>query len=141
MAEESKKAYGQMLREGRSKEKERKSSPLQATTLRLWFKDGRRSLGFPWMLYAGDEWVDQGKNLPERLMLFFGEKTITVTGFHLRALLETLDEGGLQVIREHDTQEIDLLRAQNAKQKSDHTPIIVRIQVLQEEGAHEGGEP
>lgn len=130
MTDESKKPYAQMLREGRTKEHERK--PVQASTLRVWSKCGRYSMSFAWMAFLGDFWRDQGPGLPEVMRICFDPErlpSVTVTGFHLKSLLATLDEGGLQVIREHDSQEIELLRHENEQSKREPSPIILRIMV------------
>ena len=124
---EARKSYKEMIGAGSAKERQ---ATVQAVTLRLWFKDGRRSCGFPWAIYSGDEWLDSGvSGKAERLALSFGEQTVTVTGYHLRRLLALIDEGVLPLIQEHNSREADLLRHGQTDGADDQTPIIERIEV------------
>lgn len=102
----------------------------QAFSLRLWFKDGRRSEGLPWQLYSGDGWHDGASGKPERLTLTFGTRAVTVEGYNLKRLVEQIDEGHLKSVREHDSHEVALLRSEQAqKQNEEVKAVITRIEV------------
>ncbi len=101
----------------------------QAFSLRVWFKDGRRSEGLPWALYSGDGWHDGESGRPECLTLTFGTRVVQVEGFHLKRLVEQIDEGHLKSIREHDAQEVALLQSEHASAPSETKPAIVRVKV------------
>jgi hypothetical protein len=115
-------------RDGYTKERQ---GPATANTLRLWFKDGRHSQGFPWIDYAGDEFTGGEGGETDRLLLRFRpDKIVSVEGYFLRRLLDVIDEWQLRSIQEHDAQEVALLCSEKVdllleRQK----PIICRIEV------------
>jgi len=101
----------------------------QAFSLRLWFKDGRHSEGLPWTLYSGDDWHDGVAGKPERLTLTFGTRAVMVEGHNLKRLVEQIDEGHLKSIREHDSKEVALLRAEPIDADTGPKAAITRIDV------------
>lgn len=100
----------------------------QALYLRVWFKDGRRAEGLPWAFYSGDGWNAGTSGKPECLVLIFGERVVTIEGYHLRRLIEQIDEGRLKSIREQDSQEIALMRSESG----DGIALITRVDVQPE---------
>jgi hypothetical protein len=101
----------------------------QAFNLRVWFKDGHHCESLPWTLYSGDEWQGSNSDKAERLSLLFGTRVVTVEGYNLKRLAEQIDQGHLKSIREHDSKEVALIRAEKPTDPVDIKPAIVRIEV------------
>ena len=101
----------------------------QAFNLRLWWKDGRKCDGIPWLLYSGDGWRDGVSGAPECFTVAFGERVVTVEGYNLKRLVEQLDEGHLKSIREHDSKEVALIRNEKPGDPMQVQAAIVRIAV------------
>jgi len=101
----------------------------QAFSLRLWFKDGRRSEGLPWTLYSGDDWQDGEAGKPERLTLTFGTRVVMVEGYNLKRLVEQVDEGHLKSIREHDSKEVALIRNERPSDPAEVKAAITKVVV------------
>src|SRR5579863_3521177 len=101
----------------------------QAFSLRLWFKDGHHCEGLPWTLYSGDDWHGGASGKPERLSLMFGTRVVTVEGYNLKRLVDQIDQGHLKSIREHDSKEVALIRAEKPTEPTEIKAAIVRIEV------------
>ncbi len=101
----------------------------QAFSLRLWFKDGHHCESLPWTLYSGDEWHSGVSDKAERLSLLFGTRVVMVEGYNLRRLVDQIDQGHLKSIREHDSKEVALIRAEKPTDPLEIKPAIVRIEV------------
>jgi hypothetical protein len=114
-------------REGATRERQHTA---QALMLRLVFKDGRRAPGLPWAHFGGYEWTGGEGGRPERIEMIFGGRCVEIEGFCLFPVVEQIDEGQLKAIQEHNAQEVELLRGENADLVAGKKrPIITRIAV------------
>lgn len=95
-------------------------------SLRVKSKDGRTADGFPWALFNGYRWNDNGK--AETLVILFSNRAITITGEHLLRLADELDDEQLKGVQEHNPVEAELLRAENRNAKTGELqPIILSV--------------
>jgi len=101
----------------------------QAFSLRLWFKDGHHCEALPWTLYSGDDWHGGAAGKPERLTLTFGTRVVMVEGYNLKRLVDQIDQGHLKSIREHDSKEVALIRAEKPSDPAEIKAAIVRVEV------------
>ena len=95
----------------------------QAFALTAVFKDGRRRETFPWSMYAGHEWTDDGEE--ETIAALFGERGLAVRGFRLAALDRDMSLGRRASIREHTRAQVEAMLAADGEE-----PIIVSIEIV-----------
>jgi hypothetical protein len=106
--------------EGASYTKERQHTA-QAFNLHVERRDGRHSEGFPWSLYSGYDWKDEGER--ERLIVLFGARALEIEGHRLTILTEQIREGQLNGIRELVSRQATLLEHDNP----DDQPVIMSV--------------
>lgn len=94
----------------------------EAFSLEVKFKDGRRKQTFPWALYGGHEWSDEGGM--ECLTVLFGLRVLILRGYNFETLNRDLNLGKLTSIRQHNSHQVQLLRHENAES----VPVIVEIE-------------
>jgi len=97
--------------------------------LSLRAKSGREIDGISMHLYVTHKWLDNG-GPSEKLVIFFSAGAVYVEGLHIKRQVEALlEEGKLKRIQEHDSTEIEAIRAHNLdKRKADEKePIVLRI--------------
>src|SRR5271170_336296 len=80
----------------------------EAFSLEVKFKDGRRKQVFPWALYAGHEWTDEGGM--ECLTVLFGIRVLIVKGYNFDSLNRDLCLGKRTSIVQHNSHQVQLLR-------------------------------
>jgi hypothetical protein len=100
-------------------------------SLSLRTKDGRQIDGLSMSLYECHHWVDDGGPI-DRLVLIFSVGGVYVEGNHLKRQVEALlEEGRLKRIQEHDSAEIEAIRAHNLGQRKpeEKEPVVLRILV------------
>ena len=93
--------------------------------------DGRESEGPSMSLFAWHYWIDDGGPV-ERLVLIFSVGGIYVEGVHMKRQLNVLiEEGKLKYIQQHNSAEIEAIRAHNLDKRKpeDKEPIVRRILV------------
>jgi hypothetical protein len=95
----------------------------QAFALSVVFKDRRRRQSFPWSMYGGHEWTDDGDL--ETIAMLFGERGCIVRGYRFAALDRDLSLGKRASIREHTKAQVDSMLAQEEDE-----PIIVSIETF-----------
>jgi hypothetical protein len=95
----------------------------QAFALRVVFKDQRRKQTFPWSMYGGHEWTDDGTI--ESLTAVFGERVLIVRGYRLDELDREMSLGKRAGIRQHTSKQVELMLAQDGSE-----PIIAEIEVF-----------
>ena len=97
--------------------------------LSLRSKDGRQMGGPSMSLFTWHEWIDDG-GPTEKLVLLFSVGGVYVEGMHLKRAVEALlEEGKLKRIQEHDSAEIEAIRAHNLdkRKREEKEPIVLRI--------------
>lgn len=92
------------------------------------FKDGRRRETFPWSMYGGHEWTDDGEE--ETISAVFGERGLAVRGFRLAALDRDMSLGRRASIREHTRAQVEAMLAADGEE-----PIIASIETSPPLGA------
>jgi hypothetical protein len=93
----------------------------QAFNLHVERKDGLKAEGFPWALYGGYEWNDNGDR--ESLTVLFGNRAIEIEGHNLGLLVDQIREGHLNGIRELVSRKATLLEQENHEGE----PIIMSV--------------
>lgn len=95
----------------------------QAFNLHVEKRDGRHAEGFPWSLYGGYSWNDEGEH--ERLVVLFGGRAVEIEGHHLGVLINEIREGQLNLIRELTTSQGTLLAHENPNGE----PVITSVKM------------
>jgi hypothetical protein len=95
----------------------------QAFALSVVFKDGRRKQTFPWSMYGGHEWTDDGDM--ESLTAMFGERALIVRGYLLGELDRDISLGKRAGIRQHTSKQVEAML-----QEDGNEPIIAEIEVF-----------
>jgi hypothetical protein len=95
----------------------------QAFSLSVVFKDRRRRQSFPWSMYGGHEWTDDGDI--ETIVTLFGERGCIIRGYRFAALDRDLSLGKLASIREHTKAQVESMQAGEGEE-----PIIVSIETF-----------
>jgi hypothetical protein len=95
----------------------------QAFALSADFKDRRRRQTFPWSMYGGHEWTDDGDM--ETIAILFGERACIVRGYRFERLDRDLTQGKRATIREHTKSQVESMLAQEGDE-----PIIVSIETF-----------
>lgn len=90
----------------------------QAFTLHVEYRDGRHSEDFPWALYGGSAWKDDGER--ERLVLLFGDRALEIEGYNLNILVAEIRGGQLNGIKELVSRQATLLESA----KNENEPVI-----------------
>jgi len=96
---------------------------VQAFALTLIYKDQRRRKTFPWSIYGGHDWFDDGDM--ETIVARFGEGGLAVRGYRFALLERDLDLGRRSSIREHTTAQVESMLATDGDE-----PIIVSIETF-----------
>jgi hypothetical protein len=94
-------------------------------------KNGRQIDGLSMSLFVCHHWIDDGGSM-DRLVLVFSVGGVYVEGIHLKRQVEALlEEGKLKRIQEHDSAEIEAIRAHNLDKRKpeEKEPIVLRILV------------
>jgi hypothetical protein len=102
--------------------KEHQSSA-QAFALSVVSKDGRRKQTFPWSMYGGHEWTDNGDK--ESLTAMFGERGFTVRGYRLSQLDREMSMGKRAGLRQHTSKQVEAMLQEEGTE-----PIIADIEVF-----------
>ncbi len=97
----------------------------QAFALSVVFKDGRRKQTFPWSMYGGHEWTDDGDM--ESLTAVFGERGLIVRGYRLAELDRDMSMGKRAGRRQHTSKQVEVML-----QEDGNEPIIAEIEVFPE---------
>lgn len=95
----------------------------QAFAVSIVFKDKRRRESFPWSMYAGHEWTDDGEE--ESIVAFFGERGFAVRGYRLGALDRDLGLGKRASIKEHNKAQVEAMLGTEGEE-----PVIVSIETF-----------
>lgn len=95
----------------------------QAFALSVVFKDRRRRQSFPWSMYGGHEWTDDGDI--ETIAVLFGERGFIVRGYRFAALDRDLSLGKRASIREHTKAQVDSMLAEEGEE-----PIILSVETF-----------
>jgi len=95
----------------------------QAFALSVVFKDRRRRQTFPWSMYGGHEWTDDGDI--ENIIVLFGERGCVVRGYRFASLDRDLSLGKRASIREHTKAQVDSMLADEGDE-----PIIVQVETF-----------
>jgi len=95
----------------------------QAFALSVVFKDGRRKQTFPWSMYGGHEWTDDGDM--ESLTAMFGERALIVRGYRLGELDRDMSLGKRAGLRQHTSKQVELMLQNDGSE-----PIIAEIEVF-----------
>jgi hypothetical protein len=95
----------------------------QAFALSVVFKDGRTKQTFPWAMYAGHEWTDDGDM--ESLTALFGERGLIVRGYRLNELDRDMSMGKRAGLRQHTSKQVEAML-----QEDGNEPIIAEIEVF-----------
>jgi hypothetical protein len=95
----------------------------QAFSLSVVFKDRRRRQSFPWSMYGGHEWTDDGD--VETIVALFGERGCVVRGYRFEALDRDLSLGKRASIREHTKAQVESMLAGEGEE-----PIIMSIETF-----------
>jgi hypothetical protein len=96
---------------------------MQAFALSVVYKDRRRRQSFPWSMYGGHEWTDDGDI--ETIALLFGERGCIVRGYRFAALDRDLSLGKRASIREHTKAQVESMLAAEGDE-----PIIVSVETF-----------
>jgi hypothetical protein len=97
----------------------------QAFALSVVFKDGRRKQTFPWSMYGGHEWTDDGDT--ESLTAMFGERALIVRGYRLEQLDREMSLGKRAGLRQHTSKQVEAMLQEDGAE-----PIIAEIEVFPE---------
>ena len=95
----------------------------QAFALSVVFKDGRRKQTFPWSMYGGHEWTDDGDM--ESLTALFGEWGLIIRGYRLGELDRDMSLGKRAGLRQHTSKQVEAML-----QEDGNEPIIAEIEVF-----------
>jgi hypothetical protein len=95
----------------------------QAFALSVVFKDGRRKQTFPWSMYGGHEWTDDGDM--ESLTALFGERGLIVRGYRLGELDREMSLGKRAGLQQHTSKQVDAMLQDDGTE-----PIIAEIEVF-----------
>lgn len=95
----------------------------QAFALSVVFKDRRRGQTFPWSMYGGHEWTDDGDI--ETIAVLFGERACIVRGYRLTSLDRDLSLGKRASIREHTKAQVESMLAAEGEE-----PIILQVETF-----------
>jgi len=95
----------------------------QAFALSVVFKDRRRRQSFPWSMYGGHEWTDNGDI--ETIAILFGERGCIVRGYRFAFLDRDLSLGKRASIREHTKAQVESMLAEEEDE-----PIILSIETF-----------
>jgi hypothetical protein len=96
---------------------------VQAFSLTVVFKDRRRREAFPWSMYGGHDWTDDGDI--ETIAVLFGERGCIVRGYRFAALDRDLSLGKRASIREHTKAQVESMLAVEADE-----PIILSVETF-----------
>ena len=108
--------------DGLTKEHQTNAQPFALSVV---FKDGRRKQTFPWAMYAGHEWTDDGDM--ESLTALFGERGLIVRGYRLNELDRDMCLGKRAGLRQHTSKQVEAML-----QEEGNEPIIAEIEVFPE---------
>jgi hypothetical protein len=95
----------------------------QSFSLSVAWKNPRRRQSFPWSMYGGHEWTDDGDM--ETIAMLFGEGGCIVRGYRFAVLDHDLSLGKCSSIREHTKAQVESMLAAEADE-----PIIVSIETF-----------
>jgi hypothetical protein len=95
----------------------------QAFSLSIVPKDRRRGQTFPWSMYGGHGWMDDGDF--EIIGVLFGDGGCIVRGYRLAALNRDLNLGKRASIREHTKAQVESMLAVEGDE-----PIIVSVETF-----------
>jgi hypothetical protein len=95
----------------------------QAFALSVIWKNPRRRQTFPWSMYSGHEWTDDGDI--ETIVILFGDRGCIVQGYRFASLDRDLSLGKRASIREHTKSQVDSMLAQEGDE-----PVIVSIEAF-----------
>lgn len=95
----------------------------QAFSLSVVFKERRRRQSFPWSMYGGHEWTDDGDI--ETIAVLFGEQGFLVRGYRFAALDRDLSLGKRASIREHTQVQVDSMLTEEGDE-----PIILSVETF-----------
>jgi len=98
-------------------------SNAQAFALSVVFKDRRRRHTFPWSMYGGHEWTDDGDI--ETIAVLFGERGCIVRGYRFASLDRDLSLGKRASIREHTKAQVESMLAGEGDE-----PIILSVETF-----------
>lgn len=98
-------------------------SNAQAFAFTVVFKDQRLRQSFPWAMYGGHEWTDDGDM--ECITALFGERGCIVRGYRLGTLDRDMSLGKLVSIREHTKAQVGAMLAEDSED-----PVIVSIETF-----------
>jgi hypothetical protein len=96
---------------------------VQAFALSVVFKDHRRRQTFPWSMYGGHEWTDDGEI--ETIAVLFGERGCVVRGYRFATLDRDLSLGKRASIREHTKAQVESMLASEGDE-----PIILAVETF-----------
>jgi hypothetical protein len=95
----------------------------QSFSLSVVFKDRRRRQSFPWSMYGGHEWTDDGN--VETIVALFGERGCVVRGYRFEGLDRDLSLGKRASIREHTKAQVESMLAGEGEE-----PIIMSVETF-----------
>jgi hypothetical protein len=95
----------------------------QSFSLSVIWKNPRRTESFPWSMYGGHQWTDDGDM--ESIAVLFGERGCIVRGYRLGVLDHDLRMGKSTSIREHTKAQVEMMLAVEGEE-----PIIVSIETF-----------
>jgi hypothetical protein len=95
----------------------------QSFSLSVAWKNPRRRQSFPWSMYGGHEWTDDGDM--ETIAVIFGERGCIVRGYRFAVLDHDLKMGKCSSIREHTKAQVETMLASEGEE-----PIIVSIETF-----------
>lgn len=95
----------------------------QAFAFTVVFKEQRSRQSFPWAMYLGHEWRDDGDM--ECITAMFGERCCIVRGYRLGALDRDMSLGKRAAIREHTKAQVGAMLAEEGEE-----PVIVSIETF-----------
>lgn len=133
MAEEKTKSFAEDLLKGMGRsspagaqedESRSRERQVNAFSLNLRFRDGRKKPGISWGQYVTHEFYDDGEK--ETIDIIMGSQVVTIEGYNLEVLLPDIESGQLKRIRERNSREVQSLRLSNPENED----IITRIEVV-----------
>jgi hypothetical protein len=96
---------------------------VQAFSLTVLFKDRRRRETFPWSMYGGHKWTDDGD--VETITVLFGERGCIVRGYRFDDLDRELSLGKRASISEHTKAQVQSMLAEEAKEAKEAMEAVI----------------
>ncbi|MGA7081388.1 MAG: hypothetical protein WBQ43_05060 [Terriglobales bacterium] len=96
---------------------------VQSFSLSVIWKNPRRRESFPWSMYGGHEWTDDGDM--ESIGILFGERGCVVRGYRFTKLEHEVTLGKRVSIREHTKAQVESMLSEEGDE-----PIIVSIETF-----------